>query len=1041
MITGVRLTQLANGEPLLGTSWSYNDLLGIDAVEKRLEDLFYFAKIAGFNTIIDTIKPQLDINGVLTLENNGLYSDQWTIYRRLELYQRFSINNKINVMLEIDFPGIVNESNYIEYGNFFLTLVKSYSWIRSWQIMTTPEILIGNVTPEYKCDPITYSKLIQYIYPIIKQNYPQIEIGGPGVYQALSDYLDEKPDNWLSIAIGDKYGSDIKYNEIGSTGFLNCIDFFSIQGKQNTTPMRYEIFPELIDKLNNMFIRKINTIIKTYSLVQGHQSFKNEDPNILNDSSLNEQAYYELREFLNCFRKGIVPFKHQLIDEFNDSLITNSSDQALLGYGLLYYYAGSNGFKPAYNDYTFLLKNLSEYKSVVPNKDIIELDPDNKDNIEILTLTTEDESKLASIIWPKTFSTLTLTLKAHYARSYIIIGDDQPQSIINPTQITLKNNHFLIVYEQLGMNKINVEELQKMIDKKLSTTETILSSLINLLPSNYNKEVRDINYYKLLRSLSFDLADAQIEIEQLKDNLYLDTVENDALYKNFGVMVNLAKKPEWDTDTYRRLIKGVTQSLLEGPTPKSIVNAIKLFTNFNVNIYELYKVHKQLDPQIIENINPQFAFVIEIEKPIGDSSNKDTIYKDVNYVINIVKPAHTISIVIITLLGTENYREQYKARTGIDFKNSDVMYSSPNEKDKKATRLESNIYESIYGWKAPSYEGQFKTMDANLLANNSITNGGMFLGPRYVLYDESYESILLGDQHELYHELEENLALLLERDSEELYVWNEDKHNFEMDQKITEVKFGTRLNAFTLNNSLLNKYRLGMGMSLHDDLNEIFEPIFFEDMMKGYDVVDFAPQDFLESFHDVIEINNIGHFVDLSERLRAFILEDSYGHTHKKFTTTVQNTSQIVKLPANDLFTIGTSDYDSMTKIYINGKLVEPWTYHEIPISLDTTKCNTIMFYDDVLIVGDLITIIYIKDKSLLLEPFPFKEEYSQIIEVPSENIIWKFYEPMNRFRLNITPLGTGILWADHMTERHNMQMYTVDGLGNVTVIKNAVYI
>ena len=52
MISGVRLTQLSHGEPLLSTAWSYNNLYGVDAVEKRLEDLFNNAQYLGFNFII-----------------------------------------------------------------------------------------------------------------------------------------------------------------------------------------------------------------------------------------------------------------------------------------------------------------------------------------------------------------------------------------------------------------------------------------------------------------------------------------------------------------------------------------------------------------------------------------------------------------------------------------------------------------------------------------------------------------------------------------------------------------------------------------------------------------------------------------------------------------------------------------------------------------------------------------------------------------------------------------------------------------------------
>lgn len=190
--------------------------------------------------------------------------------------------------------------------------------------------------------------------------------------------------------------------------------------------------------------------------------------------------------------------------------------------------------------------------------------------------------------------------------------------------------------------------------------ESILKEMIELLPSSYNKEVDDTNYYKMLRALSFELADAEIEVKQIKKNTYLETVSPELMYNNFGVLVKLQKDPRWSDEKYRHLIKGVTQSLLKGPTKQSLIDGFKLFTNFKVNIHELYKDLDKLDPAIYEGFNPMFTFALEVEKPVDEYVDQETLIRDANYIVNIIKPAHTLCINIITIVGEENYRKYYR---------------------------------------------------------------------------------------------------------------------------------------------------------------------------------------------------------------------------------------------------------------------------------------------------------------------------------------------------------------------------------------------
>lgn len=198
-------------------------------------------------------------------------------------------------------------------------------------------------------------------------------------------------------------------------------------------------------------------------------------------------------------------------------------------------------------------------------------------------------------------------------------------------------------------------------EDKQKAIEDMLKALIELLPDAYNKEVTDTNYYKLLRAFALQLSDAKIEIEEIGKNRYLETATTpQAIHDNFGYLVQLKKNPDWDTEKYRNLIKGVIQSLLKGPTKQSMIEGFKLFTNFKTNIYELFKDSDKIDKTAYQGYNPKFTFAIEIEKPVDEYVDQEILLRDVNYVVNIIKPAHTLTINIITIIAEENYRRYYR---------------------------------------------------------------------------------------------------------------------------------------------------------------------------------------------------------------------------------------------------------------------------------------------------------------------------------------------------------------------------------------------
>jgi hypothetical protein len=1048
MITGVRLTQLANGEPLLGTAWYYKNLSGAEAAQQKLQDLFDIVQDIGFEFIIDSIKPILNVNGELTLENQGAYGDIWSFNERANAYESLLTRTGLNIVVEIEFPTIITSENWQTYADYFIQLVEEYNWIQNWQIMVNPEMKdqLGN----YKCSPINYVRFMKYVYPIIKMRFTGVKIGGPGIFTALIDYTNRTstPTDWLSVAIGDVYQSGTaEYTEIGNKGFLPYIDFFSIQAIQNLdNRLSYESLPQIIDNLNMNLKLKTNKDFQILSINQGHAALKD------NENSINEQGYYDIREILNCIKKGIIPFKNQLVDEF---ININSPEYANDKYhmGLMEYFLGDESYKLSYKEFKFLLNALKDFNKVIDTNQVV----DNKTNVDLVSLINTTGDKSVTIIWPKHFENTLVTLQPHYARQYYLPNGNR-NSIVNPTQVQFSTEtdgiHFVIVYQTINKTTINMQELEDAVDWKLEHTEKTLKQLISLLPNTYNKEVTDTNYYKMLRAIALELADAKIEVDKLNDDLYLDTVRGPAIYNNFGTLINLNKKADWDYEKYRRLVKGVTKSLINGPTTESVVDAVKLFTNFDVNIYELYKNYIHIDQGVLGNVKPQYAFIVEIEKPIEAPAEQGSLYEDTNYVISIVKPAHTIHLVLITLTGKENYRQQYLKKYGIDFSNS----------DKTEMDSDLNNTENTFGWKCVNYNGQFKTADVGqdeIFTNNSLTNGGLFIGPRYVLYDDSTLHFEQTAQ-DRYHDIIEVLHYqeLKFAGNKELYTDTIDEDHLDYWQNFNELRFGFDMSTtFMHNRTFLNGFKLSPTSKLRDEMWSELEWFLKEKFTIKSETLDYElemlPQDFIDM--DCID-EDIDYNVDIQEiipdffenlnvsinqlkeeeydaqliqenqeytvenqevyddkiidtipdinvdmpleQLREWKLTDSFYHIHKKYTKYITTMSQNeYYLPNGDLYT-GGKNIESTAKVYINGLLEYSFNYEEIGHFFVPDKVTGIRFLPDVLYPGDIVTILYLWDQSLLVSNFKISdhefsdEMFSEVLF--TNEVVWEVTKCVN---------------------------------------------
>ena len=839
----MRLTYLAVGDPLLGQVWQYKTLDGVEAIEQKLQDSFFLMDKLNVTDVIDTLYIGLDELGALTLPNTGVNGSVWPMIRRMECYrtqlQRFE---NMELLLEIELPTVVTDMNRQRYTQLVLDVIAMFPWVKRWQLMTMPEML--DSAGMLRCSSINYVRMFRAIAEEVHTNYPNVEIGGPGILQGITDYVNSEyadaeeqvwHTGWLAEATGELYSVDPEYDDVGPLGLLDLVDFFAFQGRQNFQELNYTIYQDIIKKMRAGLVTQaqrsgVNFNVPFLSTYQGHFADKG------NYTDMQLQAYRDLREYANAWAVNVVPFKTQLVDEFFDE---ENPDAVKNVYGIVYYYLG-NDRKPAWMQYQFLLTVLQEFTKLPPsilsvrNKRPHEEDP----NLAYIMLMTDDEAKLATVIFPKTERDVLsakavpqrVALKAGLNRKFYL-PDGNSGVLTEPVDVVLKNYDFVVVIEVLDDGLEVTEDLYNDVTHRLAFYKRYTDELLSMLPSTYPREAFDTGVYNMLRTVALELGDGAMEKEILRDNYYLATAHGDMIYNNFGALVDLPRRATWTDDEYRRIVGGLIEALLRGATKASVQRAVSLFTDLEVHVYEMFKDYEHAGLSREQSFDAQYAFTVEVHKPIDAKLNVDMVTADARMAADITRPAHTVPIVMIVLTGDEDYKDWYDERQGRPFAEADDALFLPT------IRLSGNQF----GWKANGYELVFRTANTtDQQPQWPKANGVLPLGPRHTLFAVDHNDISVEWTENAPRPTEQ---LLVEPviEAEEVVGHPTEEMTREPIIIAREQKFGTRIWPSTLRtlgglpsglDLRVNQAPVGFGYILNDDKNWLRLSAAFEETVS-----------------------------------------------------------------------------------------------------------------------------------------------------------------------------------------------------------------
>ena len=556
-------------------------------------------------------------------------------------------NIKCNVILE-EFNITDNEINeYINGISFFSENIKWYSTDDKNKITLLKKNVIS--TDNNNIDVILSIKFEKSI----KVNYNMYK-------KFLLSIVNNQKINWIKnikICCDSEYDYYIKLiSEIYGIFKEKSINLISCDIDYNNSDF-------LIKKDILQYVDKISIINGTNNYDENlkyylEYTFINKeiiysyDKKIITDNS--KQYFYDMQSILKLNNFGIVPL---LRYEQNNKLIDLNKDSY------------------NYNYMSFIINEIYNYKTPVTNYNR-EFDNINIDSIQF----SNNYNEKITIIWDNSTTPGRLDINPQRNEYYKILTNDKFLKVSNSYSFNNYDGYQILILKQKNsLEKINLNSLNNKLFNKFIINDMSYNELLDSLPNEFNKDIYNLNINRLLASINDEISDAKCALKNVYNNQYLETVNDEYIYKNFGVLTGYEKQPNQSYEQYKNIIKKLIAAILYGNEIDRIIDLVDTIVNYdynynngiknaNVDIIELYNEATTNYEKIYGNNRLQ----INLESILDINPNKLKIYKDdILNVLDIVKPAHIFVDVTISYSNFENFNDWFYEKNEHLFNESD----------------------------------------------------------------------------------------------------------------------------------------------------------------------------------------------------------------------------------------------------------------------------------------------------------------------------------------------------------------------------------
>lgn len=178
----------------------------------------------------------------------------------------------------------------------------------------------------------------------------------------------------------------------------------------------------------------------------------------------------------------------------------------------------------------------------------------------------------------------------------------------------------------------------------LLRSQTIFSTLLGLLPSNYKSTVQGPNYTLELKAVAVELGKLELALEDVDSDQGYATTRSEFLYSIVGyLLLTNGKLPTvpFDDVQFRQFFLSLIKIYFQGSIPDSIEDAVKLFIEGDVTVTENFLLIRKGASGY--DISDQFGFQIDIPSINGGfPSNIFEVDSSLRMILDIIRPAHTL---------------------------------------------------------------------------------------------------------------------------------------------------------------------------------------------------------------------------------------------------------------------------------------------------------------------------------------------------------------------------------------------------------------
>lgn len=179
----------------------------------------------------------------------------------------------------------------------------------------------------------------------------------------------------------------------------------------------------------------------------------------------------------------------------------------------------------------------------------------------------------------------------------------------------------------------------------LQRAQSVFTTLLDLLPSNYISEVQGPTYTNELKAVAVEIAKLELALEDVYQDIGFTDTRSDFLYSLIGYLVFVNEKlpkTSFDDVEFKNFLLNVIKIYFQGSIPASMRDGVKLFISEGVTVTENFLLVRQGASGL--DISDQFGFQIDIASIGGSGFPPDLFITDANIrlILDIIRPAHTL---------------------------------------------------------------------------------------------------------------------------------------------------------------------------------------------------------------------------------------------------------------------------------------------------------------------------------------------------------------------------------------------------------------